>query len=59
MKKQWNLKPKADPKLIAQLQESLGLAKIVAQLLVQRGITDFKEAKFFFAQPTISFMIPF
>ena len=51
MKKQWNLKPKADPKLIAQLQESLGLAKIVAQLLVQRGITDFKEAKSFF-RPT-------
>ena len=52
-------KAKADPKLIAQLQESLGLAKIVAQLLVQRGITDFKEAKSFFAQPTINFMIPF
>lgn len=51
MKKQWNLKPKADPKLIAQLQESLGVAKIVAQLLVQRGITDFKEAKSFF-RPT-------
>lgn len=51
MKKQWNLKPKADPKLIAQLQESLGVSKIVAQLLVQRGITDFKEAKSFF-RPT-------
>ena len=51
MKKQWNLKPKADPKLTAQLQESLGVAKIVAQLLVQRGITDFKEAKSFF-RPT-------
>jgi single-stranded-DNA-specific exonuclease len=51
MKKQWNLKPKADPKLIAHLQESLGVAKIVAQLLVQRGITDFKEAKSFF-RPT-------
>ena len=51
MKKQWNLKPKADPKLIAQLQESLAVAKIVAQLLVQRGITDFKEAKSFF-RPT-------
>lgn len=51
MKKQWHLKPKADPKLIAQLQESLGVAKIVAQLLVQRGITDFKEAKSFF-RPT-------
>ena len=51
MKKQWNLKPKADPKLIAQLQESLGVAKIIAQLLVQRGITDFEEAKSFF-RPT-------
>lgn len=51
MKKQWNLKPKANPKLIAQLQESLGVTKIIAQLLVQRGITDFKEAKSFF-RPT-------
>lgn len=48
MKKQWNLKPKADEQLVAKLQENLGVAKIVAELLVQRGITSFETAKTFF-----------
>ena len=48
MKKQWNLKPKADEHLVAEIQESLGVAKIVAELLVQRGITTFETAKTFF-----------
>lgn len=48
MKKQWNLRPKADEQLVAKLQENLGVAKIVAELLVQRGITSFETAKTFF-----------
>ena len=48
MKKQWNLKPKANEQLVTELQESLGVAKIVAELLVQRGITTFETAKTFF-----------
>lgn len=48
MKKQWNLKPKAESNLVVELQESLGVAKIVAELLVQRGITTFDAAKTFF-----------
>ena len=53
MKKQWNLKPKADEHLVAEIQESLGVAKIVAELLVQRGITTFETAKTFF-RPDLS-----
>ena len=53
MKKQWNLKPKANEQLVAELQESLGVAKIVAELLVQRGITTFETAKTFF-RPDLS-----
>ena len=53
MKKQWNLKPKANEYLVAELQESLGVAKIIAELLVQRGITTFETAKTFF-RPDLS-----
>ena len=53
MKKQWNIKPKANEQLVAELQESLGVAKIVAELLVQRGITTFETAKTFF-RPDLS-----
>ena len=53
MKKQWNLKPKANEQLVAELQESLGVAKIIAELLVQRGITTFETAKTFF-RPDLS-----
>ena len=53
MKKKWILKPKANEQLVAELQESLGVAKIVAELLVQRGITTFETAKTFF-RPDLS-----
>ena len=53
MKKQWTLKPKANEQFVAELQESLGVAKIIAELLVQRGITTFETAKSFF-RPDLS-----
>ena len=53
MKKQWNLKPKGKKQLVTELQEGLGVAKIVAELLAQRGITNFETAKTFF-RPDIS-----
>ena len=49
MKKQWNLKPKANEQLVAELQESLGVAKIVAELLVQEGSLLLKLQKHFSA----------
>ena len=48
MKKKWILKPKANEQLVAELQESLCVPKIVAELLVQRGISTFETAKTFF-----------
>ena len=48
MKKKWILKPKANEQLVAELQESLCVSKIVAELLVQRGISTFEAAKTFF-----------
>ena len=53
MKKKWNLKPKAKEQLVTELQENLGVAKIIAELLAQRGITTFETAKTFF-RPDIS-----
>ena len=49
MKKQWILKPKANEQFVKELQESLGVAKIVAELLVQRGSLLLKLQKNFFA----------
>ena len=53
MKKKWILKPKANEQLVAELQESLCVPKIVAELLVQRGVTTFETAKIFF-RPNLS-----
>ena len=53
MKKKWNLKPKAKEQLVTELQENLGVAKIIAELLAQRGITTYESAKTFF-RPEIS-----
>ncbi len=44
----WTLKPKADPTIVNTLSNELGVELPVARLLVQRGITSFKEAKKFF-----------
>lgn len=44
----WTLKPKPDSEKVTQLQESLGVEKAIACLLVQRGIETFAEAKKFF-----------
>lgn len=49
----WRHKPKPDEKLVSSLQEALNVPEIIAQLLVQKGITTFEEAKHFF-RPQIS-----
>lgn len=48
MEKRWVLKPSPEAKLASSLQESLGVSPIIAQLLAQRGIQNFEEAKTFF-----------
>ncbi len=49
----WTLKPKPEPKLVNTLSKELGVAPIIATLLVQRGITNYQEARDFF-RPDLS-----
>lgn len=44
----WTIKEKPDEKTVIDLQKSLGVSTVIARLLVQRGITNFNEAKRFF-----------
>lgn len=49
----WTLKPKPEPQQIAELSNALKVDGLVAQLLIQRGITNYAEAKKFF-RPELS-----
>lgn len=44
----WTIKPKPEPRLVSQLANELQVSKLIASLLVQRGITTFNQAKQFF-----------
>ena len=46
--KRWILRENVDVEIVDKLAESLGVDKIIATLLVERGVTSFKEAKEFF-----------
>jgi single-stranded-DNA-specific exonuclease len=48
MEKRWVLKEKGDPEIVARLCQELSIDENLVQLLVQRGITTFDEAKVFF-----------
>ena len=53
MEKRWVLKQKGDDQLVTSLAKALGVEKALAELLVQRGVTDFNQAKSFF-RPDLS-----
>jgi single-stranded-DNA-specific exonuclease len=48
MEKRWCIKSSEDGVVVDQLASELGIDKVLANLLVQRGITDYKGAKKFF-----------
>ncbi len=48
MDKCWVLKPPGDPEMVKELSKKLGIENSLANLLVQRGITTFEEARTFF-----------
>ena len=48
MEKRWFIKPLADKMLVDNLAVELGIDRILANMLVQRQITSFEEAKKFF-----------
>ncbi len=49
----WTIKPKPDAAKIAELEKALQVDEVVANLLLQRGISTFEEAKKFF-RPELS-----
>jgi len=49
----WTIKPKPTQESIDHLSNKLGVDDLVAQLLIQRGITNYEEAKAFF-RPELS-----
>jgi len=55
----WTLKPKPEQQTIEQLAASLKVSTLVAQLLVQRGITTYAEAKKFFRPQLTDLHDPF
>ena len=48
----WNIQPKPDNSLVSKLQTELNIDATIASLLLQRGISNFEEAKKFF-RPTL------
>lgn len=48
MEKRWKIKAKADETIVLRLSEELNIDKILANLLVQRGVKTYEEAKKFF-----------
>jgi single-stranded-DNA-specific exonuclease len=48
MKKRWNYKEAGNPSIVEGLMNSLGIDRILANLLAQRGIETYEQAKKFF-----------
>ncbi|HLN53186.1 MAG TPA: DHH family phosphoesterase [Lentimicrobium sp.] len=48
MLKRWVVRPKGDPEKVGTLAAELNVSEVIAELLVQRGITTYSEAKTFF-----------
>lgn len=59
MEKRWVVKPGADEAIVSSLAKELGIDKVLANLLVQRGIHTFEEAKKFFRPSLDSLHDPF
>jgi len=48
MKNKWNIKPDGEQLVVEKLSKELNVKKSIANMLVQRGITSFDQAKDFF-----------
>ncbi len=48
MEKRWTIKPEGDDNVVSNLAKDLGVEKVIAKLLVKRGIEDFESARKFF-----------
>ncbi len=59
MEKRWNIKEKVVNQEVEALSEALNVSSFIAQLLVQRGIKTFEEAKSFFRPSLAELHDPF
>lgn len=53
MEKLWKIKPQGDPNEVKHLSAALNVEMVIAKLLVQRGITNYNDARAFF-RPRLS-----
>ena len=53
MESKWLIKPEGNPEKVEKLKEELNISRTIANMLVQRGIETYDEAKTFF-RPEIS-----
>jgi single-stranded-DNA-specific exonuclease len=59
MEKNWKIKKQGNPAIIEHLSQELGIERVLANLLAQRGITSFDEAKAFFRPDLSNLYDPF
>lgn len=59
MEKRWSLKSEGDEQVVTQLANELSIDKVLANLLVQRGVNTFDEAKKFFRPSLTDLHDPF
>ena len=55
--KKWNLKPSADREKVTVLATQLGIDEVLAELLVNRGVETFEQARVFFRPSLEDLMI--
>lgn len=59
MEKRWSIKTQAEATLVDQLASEVGIDKVLANLLIQRGVTSFETAKSFFRPSLTDLHDPF
>jgi single-stranded-DNA-specific exonuclease len=59
MKKRWNIKEQAPPEKVKSLSEAIKVNDVIGNLLVQRGIENYEQAKYFFRPALESLHDPF
>src|SRR5580698_3475818 len=59
MKKRWNMKEQASPEKVKSLSAAIKVNDVIGNLLVQRGIEDYEQAKNFFRPALESLYDPF
>ncbi|MBN1301447.1 MAG: single-stranded-DNA-specific exonuclease RecJ [Melioribacteraceae bacterium] len=59
MKKRWKIREQSDQRAVLALADSLNISNVLAHLLIQRGVTNFFEAKKYFRPELNSLYDPY